>query len=103
MDTRVNKLKWWEFDAVILAMAGLKRSGMFDPGMMTAIETEQLLSAAGQGALALECRRDAGERVREILAALNDPVAAMAVELERGVVKGLNGDCHSPIGGAGGV
>jgi hydroxymethylbilane synthase len=57
---------------------------------------DELLPAAGQGALALECRRDDVE-LRALLGRLNDPASALAVRVERAVVLGLNGDCHSPI------
>src|ERR1035437_6775741 len=96
VDTRVRKMKAGEYDAVILAMAGLKRSGLFDATMMTAIEMEEMLPAAGQGALAIECRRE-DQWLRELLGKLNDAASSLAVRLERAVVLGLNGDCHSPI------
>jgi hydroxymethylbilane synthase len=96
IDTRIRKLKAGEFDAVILAMAGLRRAGLFDPGLMNPISTGEISPAAGQGALALQCRAGDG-RVRDLLEPLNDPNTALAVELEREVVRLLNGDCHSPI------
>jgi hydroxymethylbilane synthase len=96
IDTRLRKLREGAYDAVILAMAGVKRAGLFDPEIMTPIDTAELLPAAGQGALALECRRDAAA-VREVLGRLNDEVTALATTLEREVVRLLNGDCHSPI------
>jgi hydroxymethylbilane synthase len=94
VDTRLRKMKSGEYDGVILAMSGLKRSGLLDASIMRAMD--ELLPAAGQGALAIECRRDDAE-LREILGRLNDPMSALAVRLERAVVLGLNGDCHSPI------
>jgi hydroxymethylbilane synthase len=97
VDTRLRKLASGEYDAVILAMAGVKRSGLLDGGIMSAIETRQLVPAAGQGALALECRRDA-EDVREAIGKLNHRETFMAAGLEREVVMLLKGDCHSPIG-----
>ena len=54
VDTRLKKLKAGEYDGVILAMAGMKRSGLLNPSTMVAMD--ELLPAAGQGALALECR-----------------------------------------------
>ena len=96
VDTRIRKLKDGEYDAVILAAAGLKRAGLFDAGMMTPLPYDQLLPAAGQGALALQCRRDAAH-VREILSALHHPDTAHTVAWERMVVQLLEGDCHSPI------
>jgi len=94
VDTRLKKLKAGEYDGVILAMAGLKRAGLFDPANMAAMN--ELLPAAGQGALALECRRD-DANLRQLLRRLNDPATAIAVRAERALVQGLNGDCHSPI------
>ncbi len=97
VDTRVRKLNDGEYDAVVLAFAGLKRAGLFDATYMYPVPMEELLPAAGQGALAIECRRDAKE-IREILHLLADEKTAAAVAIEREVVRALNGDCHSPIG-----
>jgi len=96
VDTRIGKLKSGEFDAVILAMAGLRRSGLFDSTVMTPIGVDELLPAAAQGALALQCRRD-DEKTAAILRTLDDPQAHLCVDLERAVIGRLNGDCHSPI------
>ncbi|HZZ43568.1 MAG TPA: hydroxymethylbilane synthase [Tepidisphaeraceae bacterium] len=96
VDTRLRKQREGQYDAIVLAMAGVRRAGLYDEAAMTPIEIEQMLPAAGQGALALECRRDAAT-VREVLAKLEDHAARVCVELERGVVLALNGDCHSPI------
>ena len=96
VDTRLRKLRDGEYDAVILAMAGLKRSGLYDNKAMTAISVDELLPSAGQGALALQCRK-ADAQTCEILGLMNDPVTYKCVELEREVVRRLEGDCHSPI------
>jgi hydroxymethylbilane synthase len=96
VDTRLRKLREGEYDAVVLAMAGLRRSSLFDAATMTAIEPEEMLGSAGQGALALQCRKADG-RMRGLLAVMNDPVTALCVGLEREIVLRLNGDCHSPI------
>lgn len=98
IDTRFRKQQAGEFDAIILALAGLKRSGLYDESRMRPIQLEQMLPAAGQGALALQCRRD-DSATRQLLASLNDPATAQCVEIEREVVRQLNGDCHSPIAG----
>jgi hydroxymethylbilane synthase len=100
LDTRLRKQRDGEFDAIILAMAGLHRSGLYRPEEMTPLEYEQVLPAAGQGALALQCRRD-DPRTRELLSALHDPITALCVHAERAVVAGLQGDCHSPIAALG--
>jgi hydroxymethylbilane synthase len=94
IDTRIRKTLEGEFDATILAAAGLKRAGLFDPRVTQTIT--EILPAAGQAALAIQCRRD-DARTRKLLAALGDPDSARAVDIERAIVAGLEGDCHSPI------
>jgi hydroxymethylbilane synthase len=93
IDTRIRKLRGGEYDVIVLAMAGLKRAGLLDSSFMKPID---ILPAPGQGALAIQCRRD-DARTRELVAPLNDPQTTRAVELERAVVAELQGDCHSPI------
>src|SRR5690348_12396223 len=66
IDTRIRKLREGQFDAVILAAAGLSRGGLFDPAIMTAIEIEDCVPAAGQGALAIQCRAS-DERTRGLI------------------------------------
>ncbi len=97
IDTRLRKLREGQYEAVILAMAGLKRAGLFDDTCMTAILPEELVPSAGQGALALQCRADDQETQR-IAAALEDAQSRLCVLVERHLVLELNGDCHSPIG-----
>jgi hydroxymethylbilane synthase len=96
IDTRLRKCFASEFDAVVLAMAGLKRAGLFEPRQMKPVEPAQLLPAPGQGALALQCRRVDSATI-QILAALNDPATEACVAAERELVRLLEGDCHSPI------
>jgi len=96
VDTRIRKQAEGQYDAVILAMAGLRRSGLFNAERMAAIAETELLPAAAQGALALQCRRD-DARTRTLLGAMNHPPTALCVEAERAVVMALQGDCHSPI------
>lgn len=57
VDTRIRRLKGGEYEAVILAYAGVKRAGLFEAGLMTPMAVEAMVPAAGQGALALQCRR----------------------------------------------
>jgi hydroxymethylbilane synthase len=94
VDTRVRKMREGEFDAVVLAVAGLKRSGLFDASIMFPIG--ELIPAAAQGALAIQCRKS-DSRTRDILAPMNDAHSRLAVDCERAIVQALNGDCHSPI------
>jgi hydroxymethylbilane synthase len=96
VDTRLRKLAEKQYDAMILATAGIKRANLFDESFMTPISVEQMLPAAGQAALALQCRR-ADAPVVKLLHALNHTETNMATDLEREVVRLLNGDCHSPI------
>ncbi len=94
IDTRMKKIDAG-LDAVILAVAGLRRSGLFDRA--TCHAAPELLPAPGQGALALQCRsRDANTIA--VLAKLHHAPTADCVAAEREVVRKLNGDCHSPIG-----
>jgi hydroxymethylbilane synthase len=96
IDTRLRKQREREFDAVVLAMAGIRRTALFDPAIMASIDAGVLLPAPGQGALALQCRRS-DATTRDLLAALNDPATAACVAAERALVALLNGDCLSPI------
>lgn len=96
IDTRLKKMHEGQYDAVVLAFAGLKRTRLFDESCMAALPPEELLPAPGQGALALQCRRDAIETAA-LLGALDDPTTAACVAAEREIVRKLEGDCHSPI------
>jgi len=96
VDTRIRKLRAGEADAIVLAMAGVQRAELFDPKIMWPIPLEELLPAPGQGCLALQCRKD-DKITQDLLAPLNDSASATCLEVERKVVNGLQGDCHSPI------
>lgn len=94
IDTRMKKIDAG-LDAVVLATAGLRRASLFDPA--TCHVLSELLPAPGQGALALQCRRE-DERTRMLLATIDDLYTSSCVHVERELVRLLNGDCHSPIG-----
>jgi len=96
IDTRLKKLRAGEFDAIVLAAAGLHRAKLFDAAYMHPLDIHRMLPAAGQGAIALQCRRDDGP-TREVLSQLDHPDTRRCVDIERDVVRQLNGDCHSPI------
>lgn len=96
IDTRLRKAREGMYDAVILAMAGVKRAGLFDEAEMAGIPVETMIPAAGQAALALQFRKD-DAATGEIARALEDETTVRCVSAEREVVKGLGGDCHSPI------
>lgn len=97
IDSRLRKLREGQYDAVILAMAGLKRAGLFEAACMTAILPQEMVPSAGQGALALQCRADDAQTQR-IAATMEDAESRLCVLAERHLVLELNGDCHSPIG-----
>jgi hydroxymethylbilane synthase len=96
IDTRLRKLDEGQYDAVILACAGLRRAGLFDASRMHVMSFDEMIPAAGQGALALQCRR-ADAKTREVLAVMHDADTELCVDAEREIVRKLGGDCHSPI------
>jgi hydroxymethylbilane synthase len=96
VDTRISKVRSGEFDAVVLARAGLARIGRLDEATEV-LDPLQMLPAPGQGALAVECRADDAELVAA-LAALDDDHSRAAVSAERAVLATLEGGCSAPIG-----
>ncbi|HFQ14653.1 MAG TPA: hydroxymethylbilane synthase [Gammaproteobacteria bacterium] len=97
VNTRLQKLDDGEYDAIILAAAGLKRL-QFENRITAFLATDTSLPAIGQGAVGIECRRD-DERVNELLAPLNDPDTATRVAAERAMNQRLQGGCQVPIAG----
>ena len=97
VNTRLQKLDNGEYDAIILAAAGLKRL-QFENRITAFLATDTSLPAIGQGAVGIECRRD-DERVNELLAPLNDPDTATRVAAERAMNQRLQGGCQVPIAG----
>lgn len=98
IDTRLEKLKSGDFDAIILAAAGLKRMGWKDEIVTEFLEIDQCLPAIGQGALAIECREEDTELLAE-LAKVNDEETALAVNAERQFLRDMDGSCQVPIAG----
>jgi hydroxymethylbilane synthase len=95
VNTRLAKLDAGEFDAILLAAAGLKRLG-FDNRIRALLPPEVLLPAVGQGALAIECRADDRE-TRELIAPLHHAPTATCVSAERALNARLEGGCQVPI------
>lgn len=96
VNTRLAKLDAGEYDAIILAAAGLKRLEM--AYRITAfIEPEQSLPANGQGAVGIECRLD-DEEIKALLAPLEHPETRARVLTERAMNRALQGGCQVPIG-----
>jgi hydroxymethylbilane synthase len=96
VDTRLRKLEQGEYDAIILASAGLKRLGKTEL-VKQIISAEIMCPAAGQGALGIEIR-EGDAKTRELLAFLNDPNARAATTCERALLNRLGGGCQVPIG-----
>ena len=97
VNTRLKKLDDGEYDAIILAAAGLIRLG-FAERIRESIEPEDSLPAIGQGAVGIECRSD-DPRVNALLAPLHDKDTADRVLAERAMNARLEGGCQVPIGG----
>lgn len=96
VDTRLAKLDAGEFDAVVLAAAGLIRSGL-QARITERLRPPAFLPAPGQGALALQVRMD-DEKTRRAAAALHDEKTALAARAERALLRALRGGCHLPLG-----
>lgn len=97
VQTRLRKLDEGEFDAIVLAAAGLKRLDLTDR-IRLELSPEQSLPAVGQGALGIEIRADR-EDVLALLAPLNDAETAACVTAERAMSRALGGSCQVPLGG----
>lgn len=94
--TRLGKLDNGEYDAIILAVAGLKRLGL-ESRIKAALSPEQSLPAVGQGAVGIECRLN-DTRTHALLAPLNHDETAIRVQAERAMNTRLEGGCQVPIG-----
>ncbi|MFP7493446.1 hydroxymethylbilane synthase [Terribacillus saccharophilus] len=98
IDTRLKKLETEDFDAIVLAAAGLKRMGWSDDIVTEFLETDLCLPAIGQGALAIECR-DTDMELIELLSKINDSYTQQTVAAERTFLYLMNGSCQVPIAG----
>lgn len=97
VDTRIRILHEGKMDAIILALAGLRRLRREDEATYIFPESE-MLPAVGQGALTLECRKD-DLRTQSYLTPLNHTSTERCITAERALLAGLNGSCQTPIGG----
>lgn len=98
IDTRLNKLAHEDYDAIILAAAGLKRMGWSDDTVTEYLDPETMLPAIGQGALGIECRSDDTE-VLELLRAVHNEDVERCTQTERQFLKLMDGSCQVPIAG----
>jgi hydroxymethylbilane synthase len=95
VDTRLRKLDAGEYDAIVLAAAGLRRLG-FDERVSATLEVDEMMPAVGQGALGVETRADGGEAHR-LAARLDHAPTRAAVQAERALLRSLGGGCQVPI------
>nr|WP_301294301.1 hydroxymethylbilane synthase [Nitrobacter winogradskyi] len=97
VETRLRKITAGEADATLLALAGLNRLGLQDKATRI-LETDEFLPAVGQGAIAIESRRD-DDRINAFVKAIGDPETEVALSAERSFLALLDGSCRTPIGG----
>jgi hydroxymethylbilane synthase len=97
VDSRLRKLDTGEYDALVLACAGLRRLGM-SSRISAAIPVEDCVPAPGQGIVAIEARADDADTLR-LLQSMNDRQAGVSLTAERALVQALGGGCQLPLGG----
>ena len=95
VDTRLRRVSNGDFDASLLAAAGLERLGRIDAASAI-LSPDQILPAACQGIIAVECRENNG-RLREILSSIDDRDTRIAATVERAFLSELDGSCRMPI------
>ena len=98
IDTRIKKMESGEYDAILLAAAGLKRMGWSDDVVTEYFEPEDFIPAIAQGALGIEVRDDDQELI-DILKSVHSDEAALCTTAERTFLKRMDGSCQVPIGG----
>ena len=96
VNTRMNKLKQGEYDAIILARAGLERLGLSE-NITETFSSDDMIPAAAQGVIGIECTQN-NEDIIEILSTLDDKESTITTNAERSVNRELKADCQSPIG-----
>ena len=97
IDTRIRKLKNKEFDAIVLSVAGLKMLNLENEAKEI-FSVEQMLPAIGQGAIALQCRKD-DQKTLDIAKMINDEDSYCCIEAERALLEAIGGDCDTAVGG----
>jgi hydroxymethylbilane synthase len=98
VDTRLAKLETEEYDAIILAAAGLSRLGWASDVVTEYLDTDVCIPAVGQGALSIECRED-DQELLTLLEKLTDKKTERAVRAERAFLQKMEGGCQVPIAG----
>jgi len=97
IDTRIGKLKNKEFDAIVLSLAGLKMLNL-ENEVKEIFSTDQMLPAIGQGAIALQCRKD-DQKTLHIIKMINDKKSYCCIQAERALLEAIGGDCDTAVGG----
>jgi len=98
VDTRIQKLLDGEYDAIVLALAGVQRIGLPpEVGGGSPIPVDEMVPAVGQGALFVQFRENDAE-TQELLAPINEPISAMGVAMERAFLRRMGGGCAVPVG-----
>jgi hydroxymethylbilane synthase len=97
LDTRLRKLDEGQYEAIVVAVAGLRRLGL-EHRVSMALPPAACIPAPGQGIVAIEVRHD-DRSVRELVARTSDADAAVALDAERALVAALGGGCQMPVGG----
>jgi hydroxymethylbilane synthase len=95
VDTRIRKVEAGEYDAAVLAVAGVRRLGL-DGAVSEWLAPETMLPAPGQGALGIQCRAEDVE-IRSLLAEIDDAAAAAETTAERAFLEELGGGCAAPV------
>lgn len=96
IDTRISKLVSEDMDAIVLAAAGIERLGIFQDNIYY-FSYDEIIPAAGQGALAVEIKRD-NEVLDKMFEEISDEIVELEILSERAFLKRVNGGCHIPVG-----
>jgi len=97
IDTRIRKLKDKEFDAIVLSLAGIEMLNLKNE-VKEIFTIEQMLPAIGQGAIALQCKKN-DQKTLDILEKVNDKETYYCIQAERALLEAIGGDCDTAIGG----
>ena len=97
VDTRLQKLKNGEVDAIMLAKAGLDRLGLTDRATEV-MEPDMIMPSCAQGVVGIQCRAD-DEETKELVKSINHEDTMVCLTAERSMLEKLGGNCHTPVGG----
>jgi hydroxymethylbilane synthase len=97
IDTRIKKLKNKELDAIVLSLAGIQMLNL-EKEVKEIFTTKQMLPAIGQGAIALQCKKN-DQKTLDILKKVNDKETYYCIQAERALLEAIGGDCDTAIGG----